>query len=1053
MKHTFHLLTISFLLVFNLSFAQYTSDEMIERGLEYLANSQTVLKSPGIASFSEMGSQLKSGPKSNSIMLAGGGYWTNTGITGLALQAFLAHGHGLDDPTYGTVVRNAVDYILSAQNRTVGNYEMGAIGHGFEVGYETAICMGALSSVLKLGVTNDSLRTEILNALDLALIYYTQDIDSSGWDYVSWRYNRSYFGQTSGDMSANQWVYLALFDTDYEGKDIWQKIYNYINDFSVQTETTAYLGYTPYSPGTWSRGNSMAAIWGLILADGFGITDAGVLVNKFYNWLELNSLSEIIDPASIGNHVYSGGGYHYYLYEFAKAMALGGRIQFLGSDWYTELETELSSRAIEPTPGQLYWDGSGGQGRPMETALAVLSLQSGTVPPGTKFTVGAFIRPTDADTSGVKQYNSVTADFEYQISIYDALGNFAGQDENGDWITTIPNSSWTSTTSPIEFEVNLTSAATFNIEVANTGDESIDFDLHYAAYQGGSTTPSSEKDYAGSIAPNESVGSTANINAIGGLSIFSTTPTALPVMQLSQTLWYVDPAENDSTYTLDLGIAEVGDSAALNSITVFASDLVDEYGNIIPKANYSITPTSIAKIDQGTSDTVSVSLTIPDSTSLDLSSVGLLKGTVTIQSSKSTKAIQVRVGRVFPSVALISPPNNASNVSTDIDFTWSGDEVLLATDPGGKGQNRVQAVSKYWFQLVTDTGTMDGLVQDSTLVDSSYSVNGLTSQQTYFWRVAGKNHFGWGAFSSWFSFTTVQSGALAAPLLISPENNSVDIILPHPLQWSTINNSDLYQLIIADDANFNTVLYNNLNIREGSYLILKTNTPDGKKMYWKVRAGTDAGATGPYSLTWNFTTYLPFPSDLVASSSQSDVAVDLSWVDNSNGENGFIIYRAVGFDVSNDQLFSAIDTVGANQTIYTDSEVMENTPYTYKITALTDDVESDESNISSASTITGLKEEGLPTEYTLYQNYPNPFNPSTTIRFALPFASSVRLEVYNLLGQKVATLLDGNENAGYHKLEFNAKNLASGIYFYTIKANSIEGDNEFRDVKKFMLMK
>ena len=91
--------------------------------------------------------------------------------------------------------------------------------------------------------------------------------------------------------------------------------------------------------------------------------------------------------------------------------------------------------------------------------------------------------------------------------------------------------------------------------------------------------------------------------------------------------------------------------------------------------------------------------------------------------------------------------------------------------------------------------------------------------------------------------------------------------------------------------------------------------------------------------------------------------------------------------------------------------------------------------------------EGLPMEYSLGQNYPNPFNPTTTIEFALPQSNNVRLIVYDLLGRVVAELVNGELNAGYHKINFNASNLSSGIYFYSLKTG------DFSSVKKLVLLK
>jgi len=78
-----------------------------------------------------------------------------------------------------------------------------------------------------------------------------------------------------------------------------------------------------------------------------------------------------------------------------------------------------------------------------------------------------------------------------------------------------------------------------------------------------------------------------------------------------------------------------------------------------------------------------------------------------------------------------------------------------------------------------------------------------------------------------------------------------------------------------------------------------------------------------------------------------------------------------------------------------------------------------------------------PLEYSLDQNYPNPFNPSTNIQFTLAATSNVTLEVYNMLGQKVATLLQGQKmNAGNHTQVFDASSLASGMYVYRISTPS-----------------
>ena len=91
--------------------------------------------------------------------------------------------------------------------------------------------------------------------------------------------------------------------------------------------------------------------------------------------------------------------------------------------------------------------------------------------------------------------------------------------------------------------------------------------------------------------------------------------------------------------------------------------------------------------------------------------------------------------------------------------------------------------------------------------------------------------------------------------------------------------------------------------------------------------------------------------------------------------------------------------------------------------------------------------DGLPTEFELRQNYPNPFNPSTTIMFALPQASHVKLEVFNVIGQRVAVIANSVMKAGYHQLQFDASALSSGTYFYKLTAG------EFKQSKSMVLIK
>jgi len=131
--------------------------------------------------------------------------------------------------------------------------------------------------------------------------------------------------------------------------------------------------------------------------------------------------------------------------------------------------------------------------------------------------------------------------------------------------------------------------------------------------------------------------------------------------------------------------------------------------------------------------------------------------------------------------------------------------------------------------------------------------------------------------------------------------------------------------------------------------------------------------------------------------------------------------------------------------------------YSYKVKAI--DNTSKESLYSDQVSINGtggLWKEGdkdnrnndlVIKEYSLSQNYPNPFNPTTTIRYALPKTGLVKIIVYDIQGHEIRILVNEQKSPGFYQVKFDGRNLASGIYFYTIKAG------DFEVVKKMVLLK
>jgi len=295
----------------------------------------------------------------------------------------------------------------------------------------------------------------------------------------------------------------------------------------------------------------------------------------------------------------------------------------------------------------------------------------------------------------------------------------------------------------------------------------------------------------------------------------------------------------------------------------------------------------------------------------------------------------------------------------------------------------------------------------------------------------------------------------AAVTLYSPANNSTGIPVKPSLVWRKTTYADRYHLQVSDNALFSNIVYNDSTLADTSKLV--DSLLYGKSYYWRVRGGNIAGYGTFSSPAWKFTTQampIPVPGNLKAVAAVYG-RVRLTWNDNSQNESGFVILRKNGDSTSSNQM-SALDTVSANLAEFTDSTIADSFKYSYRVYAFSADTVSGPSNYAVVVTLTSVKEYAngtLPDEYTIMQNYPNPFNPSTTIRYGLPYASEVRIEIYDMTGQKLRTLIEKEQNAGFYEAVFDIDGLSSGTYFYVLTARQLEGENKSHQVKKMILMK
>jgi glucose/arabinose dehydrogenase len=276
------------------------------------------------------------------------------------------------------------------------------------------------------------------------------------------------------------------------------------------------------------------------------------------------------------------------------------------------------------------------------------------------------------------------------------------------------------------------------------------------------------------------------------------------------------------------------------------------------------------------------------------------------------------------------------------------------------------------------------------------------------------------------------------PVLISPEDGVTGRPLELFFAWQAAADAETYRLQIGADPGFGTVDFDIQNITATSVQVgeLEYETT----YYWRVRALNETGAGG-WSAVRSFTTEdepLQVPGAPVLVSPVNG-ATD---VDPDTGLEWEAVVDALWYSVQiSEGLDFEVITAGADslgQLQFSLSDLPGQTTYFWRVRALNlagSGEWSETWNFTTrTSTSTGTSNNELPVDFELEQNYPNPFNPSTSIRIGIPAGGgAARLEVFDLLGRKVATLVDQALPAGWQTVTFNADNLNSGIYIYRLE--------------------
>ncbi len=188
----------------------------------------------------------------------------------------------------------------------------------------------------------------------------------------------------------------------------------------------------------------------------------------------------------------------------------------------------------------------------------------------------------------------------------------------------------------------------------------------------------------------------------------------------------------------------------------------------------------------------------------------------------------------------------------------------------------------------------------------------------------------------------------------------------------------------------------------------------------------------------------PLPVELSSfTAAANQNKVDLNWQTKTEVNNyGFNIERRISEGEWNTLGFveGHGNSNSPKQYNFTDSDLFAGgSKFQYRLKQVDNDGKFEYSEV--------VEVEVVPTQFELSQNYPNPFNPGTTIKFSLPKQTQIKLNLYNMLGELVETIAEGNYEAGNYKINFNASNLPTGVYIYRIESDA------FVQTKKMMLLK
>jgi len=281
------------------------------------------------------------------------------------------------------------------------------------------------------------------------------------------------------------------------------------------------------------------------------------------------------------------------------------------------------------------------------------------------------------------------------------------------------------------------------------------------------------------------------------------------------------------------------------------------------------------------------------------------------------------------------------------------------------------------------------------------------------------------------------------PVQANPADNSTGISSNPEISWNESVDAESYRLQVAGSSNFGQDVQDFQDVQDLSVQV--TGLEYSTEYFWRVQAVNGAGSSD-WSAVWSFTTreeplQPPAAPGLVSPANDAtNVALSLvfEWNESENAESYTFQITSSGSTFSS----GVTEFENLTETSMSLDGLEPFTVYNWRVRAVNGAGDSGWSDTWTFSTLAEQDDDDggpgtLPDtddgiETSIEQNYPNPFNPSTVIQFRLAEQQQVKLKIYNLAGQEVATLVNEALSAGTHERVFDAAGLASGIYFYRL---------------------